>query len=125
MAVVVPLPDAATITKTCAAYDFTKMADVQALVEGTWYGSYMTGAFVTEPTILANLMTMTGMTEAQLASFYSTTVVPALDASTPAVWITGSFGYALMESQGDNYDKYGCSIAKSRNNPHSTISLAD
>ena len=106
MAAVLPAPDAATITKTCAAYDFTNMANVQALVEGTWYGSYMTGAFVTEPTILANLVTMTGMTEVQLASFYSTDVVPALDASTPAVWITGSFGYALMESQGDNYDRY-------------------
>ena len=74
MAVVVPLPDAATITKTCAAYDFTNMANVQALVEGTWYGSYMTGAFVTEPSILATLVTMTGMTEVQLVSFYDSTI---------------------------------------------------
>lgn len=125
MAVVLPTPDAATITKTCAAYDFTNMADVQALVEGTWYGSYMTGAFVTEPTILANLMTMTGMTGPQLISFYDPTLAPAYSAVAPIGWSTGSFGYALMESQGDNYDKYGCSIAKSRNNPHSTISLAD
>lgn len=100
MAVVVPAPDAATITKTCAAYDFTNMADVQALVEGTWYGSYMTGAFVTEPTILANLMTMTGMTGPQLISFYNPNLGPVLstDAVPPAVnvYSTGSFGYALM-----------------------------
>ena len=118
MNMVLPLPDAATITKTCTAYDFTSIASVTALVEGTWYGSYMTGTFVTEPTILANLITTTGMTAVQLASFYDFTI----GYSSAGL---GSFGFALMESQGDLYDKYSCNIAWSRNNPHSTISLAD
>ena len=45
MAVVVPTPTTEVITKTCAAYDFTSIADVTTLVGGTWYGGYLTGVF--------------------------------------------------------------------------------
>jgi len=48
MAVVVPTPTTEVITKTCAAYDFTSIADVTTLVGGTWYGGYLTGVFSRE-----------------------------------------------------------------------------